>query len=79
MMVTSASLTSSFFVPTVNPMKPLTVITQDCTVLFVAMNNSVKKFDEIDHMYAHGKISYHIDEHVIFTAADQALNLVAYN
>ena len=55
------------------------VIAQNYNVLFVAMNKSVKTFDDLDHQYTPEEYLHQNDAHIIFTIAEQPLDLAAYN
>ena len=53
--------------------------TQNYTVLFVAMNKSVKPFDGLDHQYTPEEHLQQIDAHIIFTMGEQPTDPVAFN
>ena len=73
----SLSLLSSS--STLNPMNPSSVITQNHTVPFVAMNKSVKIFDGPGHQNPPGNLLHQIDSHIIFLLEEQSFSPVAYN
>ena len=64
---------------TVNPINPSSVNTQNCAVLFVAKNKSVKTFDGFDLQYTAEEYLHQNDVHMIFTMGEQPIDPVAYN
>ena len=69
----SASFCSSSSEPTVYPIHPSFVITQNYTVSFVAMNKSVKTYKRLLE-----EILNQIDAHMIFAMEKQPLDPPAY-
>ena len=73
---------SAFLSPpssTVNPINRSFVITQNHTILFVAINKSFKTFDGLDHQYTPEEYLHQIDAHLIYTTGEQPLDPVSYN